>query len=58
MSELEFLGALHVELLRRQGVGVGASAHELFQTSTIVALRTAIPHTCSTVTVFSLSVSA
>src|ERR1700761_7330453 len=38
MSELEFLGALHVELLRRQGVGVGASAHELFQTSTIGAL--------------------
>ena len=44
MSELEFLGALHVELLRRGGLS-GELAHhrlhpehELFQTSTVQAL--------------------
>jgi acetolactate decarboxylase len=38
MSELEFLEALHVELLRHDGIGVTGSRHELFQTSTIQAL--------------------
>jgi acetolactate decarboxylase len=44
MSELEFLGALHVELLRQDGLPdelvrhAGHPAHELFQTSTVQAL--------------------
>ena len=38
MSELEFLEALHVELLRHDGIGVAGARHELFQTSTIQAL--------------------
>jgi acetolactate decarboxylase len=38
MNELEFLGALHVDLLRHAGIGTPASPHELFQTSTIEAL--------------------
>lgn len=38
MSELEFLNALHVDLLRHDGIDVAASPHELFQTSTIQAL--------------------
>jgi acetolactate decarboxylase len=44
MSELEFLGALHVELLRRTGLPAEAARHlahpehELFQTSTVQAL--------------------
>ena len=44
MSELEFLGAVHVELLRREGLDgelarhLAHPAHELFQTSTVRAL--------------------
>ncbi|HEY2436119.1 MAG TPA: acetolactate decarboxylase, partial [Solirubrobacteraceae bacterium] len=38
MSELEFLGALRVELARRRGVGHGSHPHELFQASTVEAL--------------------
>ena len=38
MSELEFLNALHVELVRHRELQAGARAHELFQTSTIEAL--------------------
>jgi acetolactate decarboxylase len=38
MSELEFLNALHVDLLRHDGIDVGRLPHELFQTSTIQAL--------------------
>jgi acetolactate decarboxylase len=38
VSELEFLNALHVELLRHDGIGVASVPHELFQTSTIQAL--------------------
>jgi acetolactate decarboxylase len=38
MSELEFLGALHVELVRHRDLRAGAHEHELFQTSTVEAL--------------------
>jgi acetolactate decarboxylase len=38
MSELEFLGALHVELLRREELHPEHHQHELFQTSTVQAL--------------------
>jgi acetolactate decarboxylase len=38
LSELEFLHALHVDLLRHDGIGVARAPHELFQTSTIQAL--------------------
>jgi acetolactate decarboxylase len=38
MSELEFLNALHVHLLRHDGIGVARAPHDLFQTSTIQAL--------------------
>lgn len=38
MSELEFLGALHVELLRHRELRRGHPDHELFQTSTVQAL--------------------
>jgi Alpha-acetolactate decarboxylase len=38
MSELEFLNALHVDLLRHDGIDVERLPHELFQTSTIQAL--------------------
>jgi acetolactate decarboxylase len=38
MSELEFLGALHVELLRHRELHGGDHDHELFQTSTVQAL--------------------
>ncbi len=38
MSELEFLHALHVDLLRHDRIDVAGSPHELFQTSTIQAL--------------------
>jgi acetolactate decarboxylase len=38
MSELKFLAALHVDLLRHDGIGVARAPHELFQTSTIQAL--------------------
>ncbi len=38
MSELEFLGALYVELLRHRELHPEHSAHELFQTSTVQAL--------------------
>jgi acetolactate decarboxylase len=38
MSELEFLGALHVELLRHRQVGHDGHAHEVFQASTVGAL--------------------
>jgi acetolactate decarboxylase len=38
MSELEFLNALHVDLLRHDGLDVERLPHELFQTSTIQAL--------------------
>src|ERR1700721_3074687 len=38
MSELEFLNALHVDLLRHDGLDVARLPHELFQTSTIQAL--------------------
>lgn len=38
MSELEFLGALHVELLRHSELHAGRAEHELFQTSTVQAL--------------------
>jgi acetolactate decarboxylase len=38
MSELEFLGALHVELLRHSELHQGRPAHELFQTSTVQVL--------------------
>src|SRR5205823_7327594 len=38
MSELEFLGALHVELVRRRDLRPEHPEHELFQTSTVQAL--------------------
>jgi acetolactate decarboxylase len=38
MSELEFLGALHVELMRHRQLRAGLHDHELFQTSTVQAL--------------------
>ncbi|HEX3909293.1 MAG TPA: acetolactate decarboxylase [Solirubrobacteraceae bacterium] len=38
MSELEFLGALHVELLRHAELTAAHPEHELFQTSTVQAL--------------------
>jgi acetolactate decarboxylase len=38
VSELEFLGALHVELLRHRELRPEHSDHELFQTSTVDAL--------------------
>ncbi|HEX4483880.1 MAG TPA: acetolactate decarboxylase [Solirubrobacteraceae bacterium] len=38
MSEIEFLGALHVELLRHAELHAERPAHELFQTSTVQAL--------------------
>ena len=38
MSELEFLGALHVELLRHRELRPDHDEHELFQTSTVRAL--------------------
>ncbi len=38
MSELEFLGALHVELLRHSELRPEHPDHELFQTSTVQAL--------------------
>src|SRR5437588_11796049 len=38
MTELEFLGALHVELLRRRELRPGHPEHELFQASTVQAL--------------------
>jgi acetolactate decarboxylase len=38
VSELGFLGALHVELLRHRELHQGHSDHELFQTSTVQAL--------------------
>ena len=38
VSELEFLNALHVELLRHDAIDGASSPHELFQTSTIQAL--------------------
>ena len=38
MSELEFLGALHVEMLRHGELRPATRQHELFQTSTIEAL--------------------
>ena len=38
MSELEFLNALRVEMVRHRELRPGARSHELFQTSTIEAL--------------------
>ncbi len=38
MSELEFLRALHVEMLRHDRIGFAEPPHELFQTSTVQAL--------------------
>jgi acetolactate decarboxylase len=38
MSEIEFLGALHVELLRHAELHAEHPEHELFQTSTVQAL--------------------
>jgi acetolactate decarboxylase len=38
VSELEFLHALHVDLLRHQRVDFAGAPHELFQTSTVQAL--------------------
>jgi len=38
VSELELLGALHVELLRHGELGSAGHAHELFQASTVEAL--------------------
>jgi acetolactate decarboxylase len=38
VSELEFLGALHVELLRHAELHAERHSHELFQTSTVQAL--------------------
>ncbi len=38
MSELEFIGALHLELLRHRELHDGQHGHELFQTSTVQAL--------------------
>jgi acetolactate decarboxylase len=38
MSELKFLAALHVDLLRHDRINVAGGPHELFQTSTIQAL--------------------
>jgi acetolactate decarboxylase len=38
VSELEFLGALHVELLRHAELHAEHRSHELFQTSTVQAL--------------------
>jgi acetolactate decarboxylase len=38
MSELAFLGALHVELVRHRQLRAGIHDHELFQTSTVQAL--------------------
>lgn len=40
MSELEFLGALHVELLRHRDVHYARHQHDVFQTSTVEALLT------------------
>ena len=40
MSEIEFLGALGVELLRHRDLHPGHPDHELFQTSTVQALLT------------------
>ena len=38
MSEIDFLEALHVDMVRHRGLRSEAHAHELFQTSTIEAL--------------------
>ena len=38
LSEIEFLGALHVELLRHRELRPEHPDHELFQTSTVAAL--------------------
>jgi acetolactate decarboxylase len=38
MTELKFLAALHVDLLRHDRMGDASAPHELFQTSTIQAL--------------------
>jgi acetolactate decarboxylase len=38
VTELKFLAALHVDLLRHDRMGVTGAPHELFQTSTIQAL--------------------
>jgi acetolactate decarboxylase len=38
MTELKFLAALHVDLLRHDRMGLTGAPHELFQTSTIQAL--------------------
>jgi len=38
VSEIEFLGALHVELLRHRELPRQHPDHELFQTSTVQAL--------------------
>jgi acetolactate decarboxylase len=38
VSEVEFLGALHVELLRRAELGTDGAPHEAFQASTVAAL--------------------
>jgi hypothetical protein len=38
MSELEFLGALHVDLMRHRELRPGRHDHELFQTLTVQAL--------------------
>jgi acetolactate decarboxylase len=38
VSELEFLGALHVELLRHRDVHFARHQHDVFQTSTVEAL--------------------
>jgi acetolactate decarboxylase len=38
VSELEFLNALRVEIVRHRALRPGAHRHELFQTSTIEAL--------------------
>jgi acetolactate decarboxylase len=38
VTELKFLAALHVDLLRHDRMGVAGAPHELFQTSTIQAL--------------------
>jgi acetolactate decarboxylase len=38
LSELEFLGALHIELVRHRELGHDRHAHEVFQASTVEAL--------------------
>jgi acetolactate decarboxylase len=38
MTELRFLGALHVEVMRHRELRAGPQDHELFQTSTVEAL--------------------